>query len=95
MARFWASGYEAFGACSCIITRDSDGYYWTGSGWQAGAASVACTWDAIHGRLYVDTSPDELCAWHIEVDSDNRQIGRGDYNPYSGGVIVLDVRLED
>ena len=94
MARFWASGYAAFGACSCIITRNTDGWYWTGSEWQSGAASVACSFDAVHGSYYADTAPDEICVWHIEVDSDNRQIGRGDYNPYVSGTIVLDVRLE-
>ncbi len=95
MARFWANGFVGFGACSAIITRISDGFYWTGAAWQVGAASVACTFDAVHSQYYADTSPDEESQWHIEVDSDNRILGSGSFNPYSGGIIVLDVRLED
>ena len=90
MARFKAVG-RAGDTVTFTITRDSDGWYFTGSGWQAGATSLAGTWDADHELFYVDTVPDAICSWSAE-DQDGRKIGYGEFDP-STDVVEIDVRV--
>lgn len=88
---WWSSGKTV----TLIIRRKSDGYYWTGSAWQAGAATVACTEDAtnlgssIMSAYYSGTAPDAPHAWAMKTSGGDIIAG----DPSSpGGSVTRDFR---
>ncbi|MEE8599344.1 MAG: hypothetical protein V3S69_07575 [Dehalococcoidales bacterium] len=66
---WWSPGATV----TLVIRRKSDGYYWTGSAWQAGATTVATTEDttglgsAIMSAYYSGTDPDAPHAWAMKT----------------------------
>lgn len=69
------------------IQRASDDYYWTGSAWQAGSATVAMTEEATargdYYEYYSTTEPTAYCFW-FAIDSSDNLLDRGDYDPARG-----------
>ena len=69
------------------ITRKSDGHYWTGSAWQAGAATVAmsetASYSADYSEYYSETEPTAECWWKA-LDSNSVLRRDGEYDPYRG-----------
>jgi len=66
------------------IRRKSDNYYWTGSAWQAGSATVNMTEASGlatgYSEYHSDTAPDAPCFWWA-LDSNSNLAGRGEYDP--------------
>jgi len=65
------------------IKRQADDYFWTGSVWQAGSATVAMTWDSDLELYLSTTEPDARC-FYSAASSTGILLGYGEYDPYSG-----------
>ena len=67
---------------SLTIQRASDSYYWTGTAWQAGAATVAMTETVIVAGTYSEysstTDPTARCFW-FALDQNSVMLDRNEY----------------
>ena len=67
---WWSTGV---GGVILIIRRKSDGYYWTGTGWQSGYSYVGCTEDSLYlgsasqSAYYSGTEPDAPHVWVMKT----------------------------
>lgn len=69
---------------SLTTKRKSDSYYWSGSEWQSGSATVEMTEVADlasgYSEYYSTTAPDAPCFWWA-IDEDSNLAAYGEYDP--------------